>query len=277
MAKTMDLGKWLEHPSDKAIAWDLQKLITNSFKCEFCVASQNKETCSVVMESLPKFDLKIVDDIKKTIGSRLVDIRIWGVGYAPKSEASDKWIPMCIEVVFSKYNAEKKHNPSNGVNPYTLLAETRKTETSSSIDGSESTEKAKIQPKIPNMNLSMITDKNIKRIIEKFITCISIGERPDVYQYPINNITYYHEEKDNTHFVMFDSVPTLNLAVLDKLRYLFSLSLSNIIFERRSCATAGKFSDKDSATTMIVVIDDLTHGGYTIAKNTTRSKGYSPY
>lgn len=247
------------HESDKRIVLEIQNLLDRNFKeCKYCMARQDKNTCSIVMELIPTFDLTIIDKIIVKAGKRLVDLRIWGIGYAPKSTTSEKWQPLTLEIVLSKhgYNPDRSDKPGDG------------------IDNSNSNSQANI----PTIDLNCIEKKSIRRIVQRFLICLALGDRPDVYQQPVQSVTYSWDSGRNMHMVMIESVPTLNLSFIKKIRFLFSGSLCNIVFERRSCSEAGKFSDTDSATTMIVEIFDTPSCGYERAKPPRKEKaGYSPY
>jgi hypothetical protein len=248
------------HENDKAILAKIQAMIFRSFKsCQFCLARQDTESMSVVTECIPSFELEFIDRIKQVARGRLIDVRIWGVGYAPKVGVRDNWKPLSVEIVIAK-DARKPNESAPESSD--LECRTRKC-----ID-------------VSSFNLDCIRDKNIARIVRQFLSCVAHGERPDVYHRPVYSVQYHKDEERGIHMVMVESMPTVNLAFLNKIRLLFDGILHNITFEKRKSTKTSRFSDTDSATTMIVELYDISSGsssGYSRIKPNSGSGGVAPY
>ena len=210
--------------------WDILNPQFGGAKC--CIARNDEKTFSVIWEDLARFDLGVIQKLRNAVEGCLYDLRIIGAGYAPAAPgASDNWTPLCLEVVMSKHGASGDCAASH------------------SSGASQRSEDA-----IGTFDLSVVKDKNVRRIMGQFINCMQCGDRPDLYRHSITDAQYLHSEESGSHFLMLESMPTLNLSFIKKITYLFSGSLQNVVFERRVSREKGKWCDTDSATTMIVEI-----------------------
>lgn len=224
----------LSDASDVSMAAKFYEIQKNRFAGSRCsISRQDKRTYSIMWEGLLTFDLEVIDEISGAGGDRLEDLKVWGVGYAAQSESSDKWDPLCLEIVLRKAAAPPLDATSGG---------------------SEDCAGATTPGVLRDVELPVIEDKNIRRIIRRFMGYLECGDRPDLYRHKISDASYIFDSISSVHMVMIPCMPTVTLSFLCKMRHLFSGSLQDVVFERRRGDVEGKYSDKDSATVMVVKI-----------------------
>lgn len=226
--------KTFENEKDIENVGSVYDIISAQYKDSMvCVVGITEKKYSIMWEGLPRVDLSLIDTIKKKVEDIIIDLRILGVGYAPiERTTSDVWKPLCIEIILLKDGVSAADCMSNHSDKTTI-------------------------PQYDTIGLfdtSIIEDKPVRRIAGQFINCMQYGDRPEKYKNTLKGITYLLDKESGIHYLMLESVPSLNLSLLSKISYLFSGSLENIVFERRMSKKAGKWSDTDSATTMIVGI-----------------------
>jgi hypothetical protein len=194
----------------------------------------------IVIAGIKHLGLDTIDAIVASAGDSIEDIRIWGVGYAPKTQNGsfglvDDWQPLTLEVVV--------RNHGIALDPIRPGIESGSSGSkSSAVDGNGA---------VKESSLMFIKDSVIRRIVCHFIECMVIGERPDLYKIDLDTVIHYEDQESGLHMVMFDAVPTIGLAFLRKVRHLFP-SIRDIVFERKEY-TAGANPDMTKSATVMIV------------------------
>ncbi len=222
-----------------------------------------ERTTPIVIAGIKHLGLGTIDAIVASAGDSIEDIRIWGVGYAPKTQSGgsfglvDDWQPLTLEVIVRNHGIVHE-----------LIRPGIATESGSSVSKSSA---ADGNGAVKESSLMFIKDSVIRRIVCHFIECMVIGERPDLYKIDLDTVIHYEDQESGLHMVMFDAVPTIGLAFLRKVRHLFP-SIRDIVFERKEY-TADTIPDMTkSATVMIVSFSrTLLDGGKTSTSGMIRA------